>query len=314
MSSPAPTDHRISGSGLAFALGAYLLWGLLPLLFVVLSPAGAVEIVSWRIVLSLLFCAVLIVVTRSWRRFVDLVRDRRAVGMLAIAAAFILVNWSVYIVATLTGHVVEASLGYFTNPIVTVLLGVLVLRERLRPLQWVAIAVSAVAVVVLAIGYGAFPWIALTLAFSFGLYGLVKKQVGPRADAVGGLAVETAVLAPLAIVALIVVASTGQLAFGGGAPVHTLLMASLGVATSVPLILFAAAARRLPLVWLGLVQYLAPVMQLLIGVLILGEPMPLERWIGFGIVWIALGILTVDLLRHSSRQRGIAALEATDLP
>lgn len=309
MSSSAPADPRVSGSGLAFAIVAYLLWGLLPLLFVALSPAGAVEIVSWRIVLSLLFCAVLIVITRSWRRFADLVRDRRAVGMLAIAAVFILVNWSVYIVATLTGHVVEASLGYFTNPIVTVLLGVLVLRERLRPLQWIAIAVSAVAVVVLSIGYGAFPWIALALAVSFGLYGLVKKQVGPRADAVGGLAVETSVLAPLAIVALIVVASTGQLAIGGGTAAHTLLMASLGVATSVPLILFAAAARRLPLVWLGLVQYLAPVMQLIIGVVILGEPMPIERWIGFGIVWVALGILTVDLLRQASRQRGSATLE-----
>lgn len=311
MSPPESTHARVSGTGLAFAVGSYALWGVLPLLFVVLSPAGAIEIVAWRIVLSLIFCLAIIAVTRSWRRFAALIADRRAVGMLAPAAVFILVNWSVYILATVSGHVVEASLGYFTNPIVTVLLGVLVLRERLRPLQWWAIGISAVAVVVLSIGYGAFPWIALTLAFSFGLYGLVKKQVGPRADAVGGLAVETAVLAPLAIVALAVVAGSGLLAFGSAGLGHTLLMSTLGVATSVPLILFAAAARRLPLVWLGLVQYLAPVIQLTIGVVVLGEPMPLERWIGFGIVWLALGILTLDMLRHRSRRRGPTSLDST---
>lgn len=313
--SPAPLSHgHVSAGGLVFAVSSYALWGVLPLLFVVLSPAGSVEIVAWRILLSLVFCLALIAVTRSWRRFGALLADRRAVGMLALAAVFILVNWTVYIFATQSGHVVEASLGYFTNPIVTVLLGVMVLRERLRPLQWTAIGVSAIAVVVLSIGYGAFPWIALTLAFSFGLYGLVKKQVGPRVDAVGGLAVETAVLAPLALAAVVVLAMSGSLVFGSAGVGNTLLMSTLGVATSVPLILFAAAARRLPLVWLGLVQYLAPIIQLIIGVTVLGEPMPLERWIGFGIVWVALGILTADMLRHRARQRGAVEPDPVGAP
>jgi chloramphenicol-sensitive protein RarD len=230
--------------------------------------------------------------------------------MLALAAAFVLVNWSVFIYATISGHVVEGALGYFTNPIVTVVLGVIVLRERLRPLQWVAIGISAVAVLVLAIGYGAFPWIALALAFSFGLYGLVKKQVGPRADAVGGLAVETGILAPAAIVALGILAATGQLTIATAGPGHAFAMSWLGIATSVPLILFAAAARRIPLVYLGLVQYLAPVIQLIIGVVLLHEPMPPERWIGFGIVWVALAVLTFDMLRHGSRQRSLPVSES----
>jgi chloramphenicol-sensitive protein RarD len=305
-----PVPERISPSGLAFAVGAYLLWGFLPLLFVVLDPAGAVEIVSWRIVQALAFCLLLVTITRRWRPFLALLRDRRAVGMLALAAAFVLVNWSVFIYATISGHVVEAALGYFTNPIVTVLLGVIVLRERLRPLQWVAIGISAVAVLVLAIGYGAFPWIALALAFSFGLYGLVKKQVGPRADAVGGLALETGILAPAAIVALGILAATGQLTIATAGPEHAFLMSLLGIATSIPLILFAAAARRIPLVYLGLVQYLAPIIQLIIGVVILQEPMPLERWIGFGIVWVALAVLTADMLRLGSRQRSMPLPES----
>ncbi|MDH6179957.1 chloramphenicol-sensitive protein RarD [Microbacteriaceae bacterium SG_E_30_P1] len=301
MSTAPPVPDRVTGSGLAFALSAYLLWGVLPLAFVLLIPSGPVEIVAWRIVFSLVFCALLLTVTRGWQRFAALARDRRVVLTLAIAAVFILVNWSVFIAATLTGHVVEASLGYFTNPIVTVLLGVLVLRERLRPLQWLAVGISAIAVLVLAIGYGAFPWIALSLAASFGLYGLVKKQVGPKVDAIGGLTMETLVLSPLAVVALVFVQVTVGLTIGTESPLHTAVMLSVGAITAIPLLLFAAAARRLPLVYLGLVQYIAPVLQLIIGVWILGEAMPLERWIGFGIVWLALAILTVDVIRHRSR-------------
>ncbi len=298
MSADLQPRERISPSGLAFAVAAYLLWGFLPLLFLVLGPTGAIEIVAWRVVLSLGFCLILLAVTRGWSRLAEIVRDRTAVASLALAAVFILINWTVFIFATLTGHVVEASLGYFTNPIVTVLLGVIVLRERLRPLQWLAVGVSAVAVVILAIGYGAFPWIALTLAFSFGLYGLIKKRVGPRADAIGGLTVETAVLSPLAAGVLVTIALTSGLSFGTVSPLHTVLLGSVGVATAIPLLLFAAAARRIPLVYLGLVQYLAPVLQLIIGVVIVGEPMPLERWIGFATVWLALAILTIDMLRH----------------
>lgn len=294
---------RVSRPGLAFAVASYVLWGFLPVLFVSLQPAGPIEIVAWRIVLSLVFCALLISATRGWPRLLAILRDRSTLVTLSIAGVFILVNWVVYVYASVTGHVVEASLGYFTNPIVTVLLGVIVLRERLRPLQWVAIGVSAVAVLVLAIGYGAFPWIALTLAFSFGLYGLVKKRVGPQADAISGLTIETAVLAPAAAVALVVIGAAGGLTIATEGTGHTALILSLGVATAVPLILFAAASRRLPLTYMGLVQYIAPILQLLVGVVVLKEDMPPERWLGFGIVWLALAILTIDMFIAAGRQR-----------
>ena len=305
---PSPViDDRISRPGLAFAVGSYVLWGFLPVLFVSLQPAGAVEIVAWRIVLSLVFCTILITLTRGWPRLLAILRDRATMVALSLAGVLILVNWLVYVFASVSGHVVEASLGYFTNPIVTVLLGVVVLREKLRPLQWVAIGVSAAAVLILAIGYGSFPWIALTLAFSFGIYGLVKKRVGPKADAISGLTIETAALAPLAMAALIVIGAMGGITLVSEGAVHTALLLGLGVATAVPLILFAAASRRLPLTYMGLVQYIAPIMQLLIGVVVLGEDMPPQRWLGFGIVWLALAILTVDMFIHSGRQRRTTA-------
>lgn len=299
--------EKISGSGLIFAVSSYVLWGFLPLYFLLLTPSGPIEIVSWRIVLSLVFCALLLVVTRGWGRFRMILADRSSMLTLAIASVFILINWLVYVFAALSGHVVEASLGYFTNPIVTVLLGVFVLRERLRPLQWVAIGVSVIAVLVLAIGYGSFPWIALVLAFSFGFYGLTKKRVGPKVDAISGLTMETLILSPLAAGALVVIALTTGLSLGAVSTEHTLLLLAAGVVTAVPLLLFASAARRLPLVYMGLVQYFAPILQLIIGVVFLREAMPPERWLGFGIVWLALIILTVDMFVHGSRQRSAAS-------
>lgn len=313
-SAPPPAPGRISGPGLALAFAAYLLWGFLPVLFYGLRPSGAIEIVAWRIVLSLVFCLLLVTVTRGWGRLLALLRDRSAVLTLTAAAVFILVNWLVYVFASVSGHIVEAALGYFTNPIVTVLLGVLFLRERLRLAQWVAIGVSAVAVFVIAVGYGSFPWLALALAFSFGIYGLIKKRVSGRADAIGGLTVETAVLSPFAGIALVVVANTAGLTIGAGSALHTTLMLSVGVATAVPLLLFAAATRRLPLVYLGLVQYIAPLVQLLVGVFLLHEDMPPERWAGFGIVWLALVILTVDMFAHGIKQRSAAAAVGQGAP
>jgi chloramphenicol-sensitive protein RarD len=301
-----PALERTSGSGIAYGVAAYLLWGVLPVLFFSVRATGAVEIVAWRIVLSLVFCAVLLTVLRGWSRLAGILKDRRTLAALALAAVFVVINWSVYVYASVSGHVVEAALGYFTNPLVTVLLGVLVLRERLRPLQWIAISLSAIAVLVIAVGYGSFPWIALALAFSFGLYGLVKKRVGPTTDALSGLTIETAVLAPVAAVVLVVMALTSGLTIGSFGTAHTLLMLSVGAATAIPLLLFASAARRIPLVYLGLVQYLGPVIQLAIGVLLLHEAMPPERWVGFGIVWIALIILTVDML--------VAARQSPRLP
>jgi chloramphenicol-sensitive protein RarD len=289
------------GPGLAFGVAAYALWGVLPLFFLLLRPATAFEIVAWRIVLSLVFCCLLITVTRAWPALIAIVRDRRTTLILGGAGALILVNWLVYVYATLTGHVVEAALGYFTNPIVTVLLGVFVLRERLRVLQWVAIGISATAVLVLALNYGQFPWIALALAFSFGLYGLVKKQVGGRVDAVSGLTIETAWLALPASITLVVLASSGVMTIGTEGAVQTIAMLCAGVVTAVPLLFFAAGARRLPLTYLGLTQYLAPILQFLIGVFVLRESMPAARWWGFGLVWVALAILTFDMFRASRR-------------
>ena len=292
-----------TGVGLAFAIGAYGLWGFLPLYFTTLAPAGPIEIVAWRVVLSLVFCAILLTVTRGWHALAVIARDRRTMLIMGAAGALILVNWLVYVFAALNGHVVEAALGYFTNPIVTVLLGVLVLRERLRPLQWTALGLSAVAVLVLAVNYGQFPWIALALAFSFGLYGFIKKQVGARVDAISGLTIETAWLAPIAAVVLIVLSLNGELVLGTQPAVHTALLLSAGVITAVPLLLFAAAARRLKLTHIGLTQFFAPVLQFVIGVYYFHEQMPLARWLGFALVWIALVILTVDLFRSSRAAR-----------
>lgn len=298
-------------SGLIFAFGAYLLWGFLPIYFLALAPAGPFEIVAWRVVFSLVFCAIVIAITRAWRPLLALLRRPRIVLIMGVAGVLIYVNWQTYVYAVVAGQVVEASLGYFINPIVTVFLGVIVLRERLRLWQWIAVGISIVAVVVLTIGYGALPWIALVLAFSFGLYGLVKKRVGRDVDAVSGLTLETAWLTPIAIVQLIVVAATTGITFGTISTWNTIAMIGAGVVTAVPLLLFAAAARRLPLIYLGLIQYLTPVIQFVVGVLLLHEAMPPERWFGFGLVWLALLVLTVDLVRSARTSR---AARAAQLP
>jgi chloramphenicol-sensitive protein RarD len=303
MSSTRTPEQSTQRSGIGMAVAAYALWGILPLYFLLLQPAGAFEIVALRILFSLVFCAIIITVTRQWRALAALLRQPRIVFTMGLAAAFIYVNWQVYVFATLEGKVIEASLGYFINPIVTVLLGVIFLRERLRIAQWIAVGTSFVAVVVLAFNYGALPWISLVLAFSFGLYGLIKKRVGPAVDAVGGLTLETAWLTPVAIVQLAVVGTSAGLTLGTVSLAHTLLLVSAGVVTAVPLLLFAAAARRLPLVYLGLIQYLAPVLQFIVGAFVLGENMPAARWIGFGLVWVALAILSVDVFLSGRRVR-----------
>jgi chloramphenicol-sensitive protein RarD len=293
------------------AIVAYGLWGLMPLLFAAMAPAAAFEIVSWRIVFGLVFCAVAIAVTRSWLRTRTLMAQRRVMLVMGLAAVLILVNWTVYVLATTTGHTVEAALGYFINPLVTIALGVLVLRERLRPARWAAVGLSVVAVVVIAIGYGQMPWIALALAFSFGAYGLVKKRVGGTVDALSGLTIETVWLLPIAVVALVVLGVTG---LGGGVTFtsegwgHAVITVLTGPATAVPLLLFASSARRVSLSTLGLTQYLAPVMQLLVGVLVQHEEMSAGRWFGFGIVWLALVVLTADSFAaaRASRRRALA--------
>ncbi len=289
----------ISRPGLIFGVLAYMIWGVLPVYFIAVEPTGAFELVAMRVLFSLVFCVLIILVTRAWRPLAIVVRSPRPLGILAIAAGLIYLNWQTYAWAVLNGHVIESALGYFINPIVTVFLGVVVLRERLRPAQWAAVAISGVAVVVLAINYGAVPWISLVLAFTFASYGLTKSKVGDRVDAVSGLTVETALLVPIAVIQLIIVGSISGLTFGQISLGHSLLLMASGIITAVPLLLFAAAARRLPLVYVGLLQYLAPVLQFAFGAFILMEPMPPGRWVGFAIVWLALIVLTVDMLASS---------------
>jgi chloramphenicol-sensitive protein RarD len=296
--------------GILYAIGAYGIWGGFPLYFLLLAPASAFEVVAFRILMSLLLCVLLIAITRGWGRFAALLRDRRTALLMLVAAVAIYLNWLVYIFAALTGHVIEASLGYFINPLVTVLLGVLVLREKVRVAQWVALGIATAAIVVIVVGYGSFPWIAIVLALTFAAYGLVKRVVGPRVDALGGLTLETAWLAPLAIAQLVLIATGGGgLAFGAHGTAHTIAMLLAGVVTTVPLLLFAAGARRVPLVALGMAQFLTPVLQFLVGWLLLDEAMPLERWIGFALVWVALVVLMADMVaasrspRRASRER-----------
>jgi chloramphenicol-sensitive protein RarD len=288
-------------AGILFGFGAYGLWGLLPLYFIALLPAGPVEIVANRVVWSLLFCALLITVTRSWPTLATAFRDRSVFGPLAIAGALIAVNWLTYTYGVTTGQAVEASLGYFINPLVSVLLGVIVLKEKLRPLQWAAVGIGFVAVAVLTVSYGKLPWIALTLAFSFGLYGFVKNRVGPKVDAVTSLSVETMVLAPLAGVTMVVLGATGTATLATQGPGHFWLLAASGVLTAVPLLFFGASARRLPLTTIGLLQYVAPMLQFVVALVIFQEAMTTDRWIGFGVVWLALLVLTVDMLRTAGK-------------
>ncbi len=298
-------DRLIGG---VYTFTSYLLWGFMPLYFLLLAPSGPFEVVSWRIILSLAFCLILLAVTRSWGRLIAILRNRRLALWTVLAGILIYVNWQVFLIATLTGHVVETSLGYFINPIVTVLMGVLILHERLRMTQWIAIGIVAAAVTVIVVGYGVFPWISLTLAFSFGFYGLVKKQIGPSVDAVSGLTLESMWLLPIAVLQLIIVGATTGITMGTAGLAHALLLGMAGVVTATPLLFFAAGARRVPLTVIGLLQFVAPILQFITGVWILGEPMPPERWIGFGLVWVALVVLTVDLLTHARRVR------ATDIP
>jgi len=307
--SPLEAIAATRRAGFVQAVSAYGLWGLLPVYFLLLAPTGPFEIVAARILFSLVFCAILLSATRRWTAVMRIARQPRLLFTMALAGAFIYVNWQVYIFAVLTDRVLEGALGYFINPIVTVLLGVLILRERLRRLQWVAVSISFVAVLVLAIGYGEFPWISLALALSFGFYGLIKKRVGPRVDAVSGLTLETAWLAPVAILQLALVAATTGITIGTVSGAHTILIVGSGVITAVPLLLFAGAARRLPLISLGLIQYLAPLIQFAFGAFVLREAMPPERWVGFGLVWVALAVLTFDLIRSGrAARRGIPLL------
>ena len=299
-------EHR---RGLLFGAAAYLMWGAFPLYFPLLEPAGAVEILAHRVVWSAVTMGVIVLVLRRVGAVRAVLADRRSTLLLGLAAIVISINWVTYIWGVNNDRVVEASLGYFINPLVTVLMGVLLLGERLRPLQWGAIGVAVAAVAVLTWDYGHPPYVALVLAFSFGSYGLIKKTVG--VGAIESLTVETALLAPLAAAYLVVLGVGGTAQFGQHGIGHALLFMSAGVVTAVPLLCFGAAATRIPMVTLGLLQYLTPVLQFACGVLIFGEQMPPARWAGFALVWLALAVFTVEALRHRRRQLRLAVDAST---
>jgi chloramphenicol-sensitive protein RarD len=286
--------------GIVAGFAAYVWWGGLPLYLVLVGEAGPWEIVGARILFSLVFCLVILAMTRELVSTFKALRSRKVAGLTALAGVLIFINWLFYIIASLTGHVVEASLGYFINPLVTVLLGVVVLGEKLRPLQWAALGFAAVAVVILVVGYGQFPWLAFILAGSFGVYGLVKNRVGSQLSSTASLTLETAWLLPVAIAILVWESASGTLA-AASEPGFFVLLALAGPITAIPLLLFGAAARRVPLAWMGFMQYVSPTIQLLVGVLVLSEPMPLQRLLGFILVWVGLVVLAIDVIRAERR-------------
>ena len=294
--------------GLVMGVGAYVLWGLFPLYWPFLQPAGALEILAHRVVWSLVTMVILTVALRRTSYLRAIVRDRRVVVLLAVASVVIAFNWGGFIYGVNHDRVVEVSLGYFINPLVTVLLGVFVLGERLRPLQWAAIGIAGVAVLILTVDYGHPPWIALLLAGSFGTYGLAKKKAG--VGAVESLTFETMLLAPLALAFILWLYATGESNFANHGLGHAVLLSSTGLVTAVPLICFGAAAIRIPMTTLGLLQYLAPTIQFVLGLVVFDEAMTPVKWVGFALVWLALAIFTVEALRHRRRQLQLVA-EAT---
>lgn len=295
--------HAQHRAGLLAGLGAYALWGVLPLYFKLLPGVSAVEMVAHRVVWSVAFLALVLAGYRLFPALADALRRPRIVGALLLSAVLIAVNWLVYVWAVATDHVVAASLGYFLNPLVNVLIGTLMLKETLRRGQLVAVLIAAVGVALLAMGEIQTLWISLTLATSFAFYGLVRKLT-PVPSAVG-LMVETLLLALPSLLALGWIAQHGGLGFGRDAP-STALLIGLGAVTSVPLILFAMAARVLPMVTLGLMQYVAPTLQFLSGVLILGEHLSPERWASFLLIWAALALFVGDSLRGTRQARTAA--------
>jgi chloramphenicol-sensitive protein RarD len=288
--------------GYLYGLTAFTLWGFFPLYFRLLEPSPPLEILAHRVVWSAVFIGFVLTALRNWRFLRRLLRDPRLVGGVTLAAVLIALNWGTYIYGVNSSRVVETALGYFITPLFTVVLGVVVQRERLRRWQWVAVGIGAAAVAVLTVDYGRLPYIALVLAGSFGTYGLIKKRLSlPPAE---GLFVESAALALPALAYLGWLNATGHARFGHVSVLHTTLMVLAGVATAVPLLLFAASANRVPLVGLGILQYVAPILQLACGVLILHEPMPAARLAGFALVWVALVIFTTDTLRAARRGPG----------
>jgi chloramphenicol-sensitive protein RarD len=280
--------------GLIYGLGAYVLWGLFPLYWPLLKPATSTEIVSHRAVWTMVFCFIILAITKSLKSTLATFKRPKVAAKLFTASILVSINWLIYIWATNNGHVVEASLGYYINPLIAIAFGILLLKERMRRLQWVSVSIATIGVLVLTIDYGHLPWVAFGVALSWGTYGLIKKQL--NLGAVEGLAIETLIAFIPYCTYLIILGSQGEGQFGQGVSI-TILLISAGAVTAIPLLMFNASTTRLPLTTIGLLQYITPTLTFIIGVWVNHEVMSTARWIGFFIIWIALFVLAYDLVR-----------------
>jgi len=289
-----------SDLGLIFGITAYVLWGLLPVYWKALQDIPAYEILCHRMIWSFIFLYLILAIKKHWNWLKKIPSDRNVL-MIYSATAFILgINWFIYIWAINSGFLVEASLGYFINPLVNVLLGVVILKEKLRAWQWIAIAIASLGVLYLTLDYGRVPWIALILAFSFGMYGLLRK-VGPLSS-LEGLSFEMTLLLIPALLFLIYLEIKGQSAFGHVALYKNGLLVLAGIATAIPLLFFASAARRIKLTTIGILQYISPSLQFLLGVFVYKEDFPQGRFVGFIIIWIALLIFSLDRIKMKRKR------------
>jgi chloramphenicol-sensitive protein RarD len=287
------SEHSL---GLLFGVASYVLWGLFPLYWPLLQPANPLEIVSHRAVWTLVFCLIVLAVAKQLHSTIAIVKRPKIMAGLFLTTILVSINWLTYIWATNNGHVVEAALGYYINPLIIIAFGVLLLREKMRPLQWLAVGIAAIGVTILTIDYGRLPWVAISLALSWGTYGLVKKKL--NLGALDGLAIETLISLIPYVGYLIYLGSQGTGQFGKS-PGLTILLVSAGAVTAIPLLLFNGSTTRLPYSTIGLLQYITPTIQFSIGVWVRHEDMPAARWIGFLVIWLALAALATDLVRSS---------------
>jgi chloramphenicol-sensitive protein RarD len=301
--------HDEFGIGLLYGVAAYVMWGAFPLYFHLLDGVPPVEIVAHRIVWALIFLAVIMTVVRRWRTLRSQMSARSTLW-LALAAILLATNWSVYVYAITSDQVVEASLGYFINPLVTVLMAVVVLRERLSSLQWTAVGAAVIGVAIITASSGALPWVGLALALTFGTYGLIRKRL--NFGSLEGLTIETGTLFPVALVFLLITGTSTQGAVENGDTNLLVLFALLGPVTALPLLAFGSAAQRLPLATLGLLQYICPTIVFLLGVFLYQEPMSAGEWIGFAFIWVALVVLTATMIKRPDElEMELGAIEAT---
>jgi chloramphenicol-sensitive protein RarD len=298
------TKRSSATKGLLFGISAYLIWGSFPIIITAATFANPFEVVVWRVVFGFAFAALLLTIIRGWPEVIELVRNPKKLKWLFVAAIFIFINWETYVIAVSSQNTIESSLGYFINPLITILFAVVLLGERLRPPQWAALGLGFVAVLILTFDYGRPPWFALILALSFAIYSLAKNKVGGKIGALQSFTIESALVMPIAIIQFAIVAASTPIMLLSG-PMEFTVLVGFGILTAVPLILFGAAASRIPLSSIGFIQYLTPTLQFLTAYFILQEPMPAVRWIGFGLVWLSLAILTADALRNGRRQKKV---------